>query len=81
MEEEEDEAFRFDSLHSAYFKVRVISQEFLMILSSRSKVASEVDDDMFDNWDKDGFGDYDGYFGEDEGPKVMFSKYHRYTFV
>ena len=44
-------------------------------------MASEVDDDMFDNWDKDGFGDYDGYFGEDEGPKVMFSKYHRYTFV
>ena len=33
-------------------------------------MASEVEDDMFDNWDDDGFGDYDNDFEEDDGSEV-----------
>ena len=42
----------------------------MMISTSRSKVAGEVEDDMFDNWDDEGFGDYDTGFGEEEGFEV-----------
>ena len=56
--------------------------DLMLIITTRSKVASEVDDDMFDNWGDDGFGDNDfGDFGEDEGPEVSVAKCHRYTFV
>ena len=42
---------------------------------TRSKVASEVEDDMFDNWDEGGFGDYDdGDFGEEEGDESQVKK-------
>ena len=45
--------------------------------TTRSKVASEVQDDMFDNWGDDGFGEYDfGDLGEDEGPEVRVAKCH-----
>ena len=44
----------------------------MMISTSRSKVACEVEDDMFDNWDDEGFGDYD--FGEEEGFEVSVAK-------
>ena len=33
-------------------------------------MASEVEDDMFDNWDDEGFGDYDSDFEEDDGSEV-----------
>ena len=42
---------------------------------TRSKVASEVEDDMFDNWDEGGFGDYDdGDFGEEQGDESQVKK-------
>ena len=33
-------------------------------------MASEVEDDMFDNWDDEGFGNYDSDFEEDDGSEV-----------
>ena len=48
----------------------------MMISTSRSKVACEVEDDMFDNWDDEGFGDYDTDFGEEERFQVSVAKCH-----
>ena len=39
-------------------------------------MASEVEDDMFDNWDDEGFGDYDSDFGEEQQPEVSVAKCH-----
>ena len=33
-------------------------------------MASEVEDDMFDNWDDEGFGNYYSDFEEDDGSEV-----------
>ena len=43
-------------------------------ISSRSK--GEVEEDLFDNWGDEGFGNYDTDFGENEGPEVSFEKYY-----
>ena len=48
----------------------------MMISTSRSKVRCEVDDDMFENWDDEGFGDYDSDFGEEQQPEVSVAKCH-----